>query len=166
MCFTYLIFVLFINTGELLHCNPLHTCFSFDQVDKVRALLNSFTAEPAFLIRTFFFGIFGFGFQLSVLQKPTVLEMGTGIILILLGIRFIYLRILHRENLFPELFYIPRGLISGLLFCKIPDWQRIEAFDEGVLFFVIIASSTIMMIGSILFRDRPVEMEEIQENAE
>lgn len=80
----------------------------------------------------------------------------------LLAMRFIYLRIVHKYDLFPELFYIPRGLITVLLFYKIPDWQRIDAFDEGVLFFVILVTTIIMMIGSLLYRDNPMEIEKFQ----
>jgi len=36
-----------------------------------------------------------------------------------------------------------------------------ESFEEGVLFFVILVTTIIMMIGSLLYRDRPVELEEL-----
>jgi len=68
--------------------------------------------------------------------------------------------------LLPELFYIPRGLITILLFYKIPDWLRIEAFDEGVLFFVILATGVILMLGALLYRDRPVEIVGMDEPAD
>ncbi|MEZ4893919.1 MAG: hypothetical protein R2778_13005 [Saprospiraceae bacterium] len=69
-----------------------------------------------------------------------------------------YLRIVHKYDLLPELFYFPRGLITILLFYKIPSWQRIENFDEGVLFFVILATGLILMLGATLYRDRPIEI--------
>ena len=126
-------------------------------MNDMAAFLKSITAESAFLIRTFFFIIFGFSIELSFLQNTDVLLIGSTIVAALLALRFIYLRIVHKYDLFPELFYIPRGLITVLLFYKIPEWQRIEAFDEGVLFFVILATTFIMMIGSLLYRDEPVE---------
>lgn len=155
---TILMFGLVVNNWELVRWKPLKTYFSDDKVNDMATFLKSITAESAFLIRTFFFIIFGFGIELSFLKNPEVLLLGSTIVLALLALRFIYLRIVHKYDLFPELFYIPRGLITVLLFYKIPEWQRIEAFDEGVLFFVILATTLIMMIGSLLYRDEPVEM--------
>lgn len=155
---TILMFGLVVNNWELVRWKPLKTFFSDDNVNDVAAFLKSITAESAFLIRTFFFIIFGFGIELSFLQNSDVLLLGSAIVLALLALRFIYLRIVHKYDLFPELLYIPRGLITVLLFYKIPEWQRIEAFDEGVLFFVILVTTVIMMLGSILYRDEPVEM--------
>jgi predicted membrane channel-forming protein YqfA (hemolysin III family) len=77
----------------------------------------------------------------------------------LLGMRFIYLRILHKYHLFPELFYIPRGLITILLFYKIPEFRKLQGFDEGILFFVILATALILMLGSLLYKDKPTEYE-------
>jgi len=154
---TILMFGLVVNNWELMRWKPLKTYFSDDKVNDMAAFLKSITAESAFLIRTFFFIIFGFSIKLSFLKDPGVLLLGSTIVLALLALRYIYLRIVHKYDLFPELFYIPRGLITVLLFYKIPEWQRIHAFDEGVLFFVILATTLIMMIGSLLYRDQPVE---------
>lgn len=154
---TIMMFGLVVNNWELVRWKPLKTYFSDEKVNDMAAFLKSITAESAFLIRTFFFIIFGYGIELSFLQNTDVLLIGSTIVVALLALRFIYLRIVHKYDLFPELFYIPRGLITVLLFYKIPEWQRIEAFDEGVLFFVILATTFIMMIGSLLYRDEPVE---------
>ncbi|GAB4494382.1 MAG: hypothetical protein OHK0019_20530 [Saprospiraceae bacterium] len=154
---TIMMFGLVVNNWEVVRWKPLKTYFSDDKVNDMAAFLKSITAESAFLIRTFFFIIFGFSIELSFLQNTDVLLIGSTIVAALLALRFIYLRIVHKYDLFPELFYIPRGLITVLLFYKIPEWQRIEAFDEGVLFFVILATTFIMMIGSLLYRDVPVE---------
>ena len=158
---TILLFGLVINNWELFRWKPLHLYFSIESVEHVRGFLKSITAESAFLIRTFFFIIFGYGIDLDFLENREVLITGTAIVAALLALRYVYLRIVHRYDLFPELFYIPRGLVTVLLFYKIPHWQRIDQFDEGVLFFVILATSLIMMIGAILYRDRPKELEEI-----
>ena len=154
---TILMFGLVVNNWELVRWKPLKNYFSDEKVNDVAAFLKSITAESAFLIRTFFFIIFGFGIEMGFLQNPDVLVLGSAIVLALLALRFVYLRIVHKYDLLPELFYIPRGLITVLLFYKIPQWQRIEAFDEGVLFFVILATTLIMMIGALLYHDKPVE---------
>ncbi len=157
---TIMAFGLVVNNWELIRWKPLKNYFSDESVDEAAGFLKSITAESAFLIRTFFFVIFGYGIQLDFLHDRNVLLMGSAITAALLALRFVYLRIVHRYDLFPELFYIPRGLITVLLFYKIPDWQRTEAFDERVLFFVILATTLIMMLGSLLYRDQPVEIRE------
>ena len=154
---TILMFGLVVNNWELIRWKPLKTYFSDDAVTDMAGFLKSITAESAFLIRTFFFIIFGFSIDLAFLQNPAVWMLGSTIVLALLALRYIYLRIVHKYNLMPELLYIPRGLITVLLFYKIPEWQRIDTFDEGVLFFVILATTIIMMIGSLVYHDEPVE---------
>lgn len=157
---TILMFGLVVNNWELVRWKPLKTYFSDDSVNEMAVFLKSITSESAFLIRTFFFLIFGFGIDLAFLSDPNVWMLGTAIVAALLASRFVYLRIVHKYDLFPELFYIPRGLITVLLFYKIPEWQRIDAFDEGVLFFVILATTLIMMFGALLYRDNPVAIDE------
>jgi len=86
--------------------------------------------------------------------------MGTAIIVVLLAVRFVYLRSFLKENLFPELFLMPRGLITIILFYSIPEWLLLENFNEGILFFVIIATALLMMVGLAAFKkEKPVEME-------
>lgn len=155
---TILMFGLVVNNWELMRWKPLKTYFSDEAVNDMAGFLKSITAESAFLIRTFFFIIFGYGINLAFLKDPDVLLLGSAIVLALLALRYIYLRIVHKYDLLPELLYIPRGLITILLFYKIPEWERIDAFDEGVLFFVILATTLIMMVGSLLYRDRPIEI--------
>ncbi|TNE54289.1 MAG: sodium:proton exchanger [Bacteroidetes bacterium] len=158
---TILLFGLVVNNWELIPWQPIRRYFSMESVDNVQALLKSITAESAFLIRTFFFILFGYSINLGFLTDPDVLLVGSAIVLALLLLRYVYLRIVHKYDLLPELFYIPRGLVTVLLFYKIPDWQRIEGFDEGVLFFVILVTSLIMMVSSILYRDQPADLEDI-----
>ena len=154
-----MMFGLVVNNWELIRWKPLKNYFSNESVDDMAAFLKSITAESSFLIRTFFFIIFGYSINVAALQNPEVLKLGSAIVLALLGLRFVYLRILHKYALFPELFYIPRGLITILLFYKIPEWVQIDTFDEGVLFFVILATSIIMMFGALFFNDKPEEID-------
>ncbi len=153
---TILMFGMVVSNWKLISWKPLKRYFSDENVENEAQLLKSITAESSFLIRTFFFVIFGFGIGMVYFQDMRVLELGSIIVAALMALRFVYLRIVHKYNLLPELFYFPRGLITILLFYKIPDRQRIEAFDEGVLFFVILATGFILMFGALLFKDRPV----------
>lgn len=160
---TILMFGLVINNWELINWQPLKRYFSDESVNNEASFLKSITAESSFLIRTFFFVIFGFGINLHLFQDIYVIELGAIIVVTLLVLRFIYLRVVHKYSLLPELLYIPRGLITILLFYKIPENQRIAAFNEGVLFFVILATGIILMAGAIFFKDKPVEIGDMEE---
>ncbi len=46
---------------------------------------------------------------------------------------------------------MPRGLITVLLFYSIPEVYKLSKFNEGILFFVVLTTSIIMMIGSISY---------------
>lgn len=124
---------------------------SVQQVNDISHLLHSLTAESSFLIRTFFFFVFGLTIDFSLMIDLEVILAGSAIVAILLGIRYIYLRFFLHSHIFPELFFMPRGLITILLFYSIPQTYKLSKFNEGILFFVILISSIIMMIGSIAY---------------
>jgi tellurite resistance protein TehA-like permease len=74
------------------------------------------------------------------------------IIFTILFTRFILLRFISHSNLFPGLFVAPRGLITIVLFYSIPPFLKHPAFNEGILFFVIILSAILMMVGLLAAR--------------
>ncbi len=157
-----LVFGLMINNWEKIRIKYLTSIIAQDKVDEMRHLLHSITAETSFLIRTFFFILFGFTISLNLLIEREVVIVGGLMVLGLLLLRFLYLRFFLRTNLFPEVFFIPRGLITIVLFYKIPDSFKLSSFNEGILFFVIVATSLIMTIG-MLFYKKP--MDEMVEDA-
>ena len=116
------------------------------------------TAELAFLIRTFFFLLFGYSIDISLIFSVPVILTGSLIILVILIIRYVFLRYISKTNIFPELFIAPRGLITIILFYSIPAHLTTEKFNDGVLSFVIIVSGLIMMTG-ILFSKKKFNVE-------
>lgn len=149
--FIILLFGLIVsNWGEPIF-KKFYKWVSPAQVNDVSHLLHSLTAESSFLIRTFFFFIFGFTIDLRLIMDYEVILAGSAIISILLGVRYIYLRFFLHSHIFPELFFMPRGLITVLLFYSIPEAYKLSKFNEGILFFVILITSIIMMIGSIAY---------------
>lgn len=147
-----LVFGLVINNASLIIRGPLKRWIGLEGIDGVVEAMRSITAETSFLIRTFFFILFGYTINLNVIVLPDVWKLGSIIILILLFVRFFYLRMILKSNLFPELFLMPRGLVTILLFYSIPASHSIGGFNEGILFFVVAVSSVLMMIGLLLFR--------------
>lgn len=155
-----LVFGLMINNWEKIPVKKLIRYFPAEQVEPLRHLLHSVTAETSFIIRTFFFLLFGFSIQLIFLNENEVLFAGGLIVMALFVTRFLYLRFFLHTNIFPEVFFIPRGLITIVLFYKIPEKLKLASFNEGILFFVILTTSIMMAIGMILYKKRPEEVVE------
>ena len=149
--FIILLFGLVVSNWDLQYFKKLYKWVAPRQVTDVSHLLHSLTAESSFLIRTFFFFVFGLTIDISLFRDFEVILAGSAIVLVLLVIRFIYLRFFLRSHIFPELFFMPRGLITILLFYSIPETYKLSKFNEGILFFVVLITSVIMMIGSIAY---------------
>src|SRR5690606_42043225 len=71
--------------------------------------------------------------------------------------RFIYLRLILKANLFPELFLMPRGLVTILLFYSIPVEKQLSNFKVGILFYIIVLTSLLMMVGLMFFKKEKSE---------
>lgn len=117
--------------------------------------LKNITAESAFLIRTFFFLLFGYSITLANLISWQLLGQGVLIVAVLTGLRYLYLRFVARTDLLPELFIAPKGLITVLLFYSIPTQHLLGDISESILFVVILLTSLLMMVGLILSHQRP-----------
>ncbi len=149
--FIILLFGLIVSNWQLPMFKKFYYWMSFKQVSEVGGLLHALTAETSFLIRTFFFFIFGLTIDLRLMLDIEVLFAGSLIVLVLFVIRFIYLRFFLHAHIFPELFFMPRGLITILLFYSIPEFYQLSKFNSGILFFVILTTSVIMTIGTISY---------------
>lgn len=155
-----LIFGLMINNWEKIRVTVLQNQFPSREVGPLRDLLHNITAESSFLVRTFFFIVFGFSISISFLKQNEVLLIGTFILFSLFIVRALYLRFFMKTNLFPEMFFIPRGLITIVLFYKIPASMKLHRFDEGILFFLILATSIVMTMGMLFYKKTPEEIVE------
>ena len=158
-----LIFGLVINNIDLIWKDRMKKFVNLENLTTGIRLFHIIITESAFLIRTLFFFIFGLTLQLSSLVNLKVIMMGTIICLVLYGIRYLYLKYVTRMPIFPNLLIAPRGLITVLLYYSIPEEFSIEEIiSEGVLFFVIIVTSVVMMIG-LIKAGKPVVLEEVLE---
>jgi NhaP-type Na+/H+ or K+/H+ antiporter len=110
------------------------------------------SAESAFLMRTFFFIMFGFTMDIYQLESVPVLLSGALILVAIYLIRFLYIKFVAKTDLVPELFLVPRGLISVLLYYNLPKELRIKGFETGLLFLIILASSIVMSLGLLATR--------------
>jgi predicted membrane channel-forming protein YqfA (hemolysin III family) len=56
--------------------------------------------------------------------------------------------------------FIPRGLITIVLFYKIPQSFQLKTFNGGILFFVILLSAIIMTLGMIFYKKKTEDLVE------
>jgi len=150
-----LVFGLAVNNAELFLKGPLRRWFHPERLKNEVQQLRSITAESAFLIRTFFFLIFGYSITLSNLMSSAIILQALLIVGVLTIIRFFYLRYIARTDLIPELFIAPKGLITILLFFSIPPKHSIGEISENILFEVILLTGVLMMVGLLLAHRKP-----------
>ena len=156
-----LLFGMLMRNWDLLRRIPrVRFLFLREPVEDTTRFLHSITAESSFLIRTFFFVLFGFSINIQVLLQSQVIMIGSSIVLVLFFSRFLYLRFFLKESVYPETFFIPRGLITILLFYKIPKALHLQHFDKGILFYIILVTSIIMMLGVLFYKKETVELVE------
>tara|TARA_B100000767_G_scaffold235464_1_gene228751 strand:+ start:22134 stop:23447 length:1314 start_codon:yes stop_codon:yes gene_type:complete len=175
--------VLVYAFGKLLHLPALVTIFIFGLfLSNVKELLPSFmqkyldlnqsekglhefhilTAESTFLVKTFFFLIFGFSISLSQFNSLTPLIYGVFIFGIMFLIRYLYFTATTFKIKPSSLVYMsPRGLISILLFLQIKEISVIDSsnsvINEQVLLIIILASMLIMTLGTMKKHQQDVE---------
>ncbi len=148
-----LVFGLVLNNTQLILRGKMAR-FVRPKITEILHLMRSITAETSFLLRTFFFILFGYSIDIATVATLDVAITGSLIVGILLVSRYLYLRFILKANLFPELFLMPRGLVTILLFYSIPQSRTMVNFNPGILLFVVIVTSLLMMLGLMMFHQR------------
>ncbi len=148
-----LIFGLVIANMKLFFKGKLSRFLHYEKAHHIYHELHTITAETAFVVRTFFFVIFGLTIAITSLLDLKVAGISSLIIISIYIIRFILLRLFVGKDILPQLFIAPRGLITVLLFYAIPQEAQIATFEPGILLFVIIGTSLIMT-GAMIYDKR------------
>lgn len=144
-----LIFGLVIANMKLFFTGKLKEWLHLEKAHHVYEGLHVITGETAFVVRTFFFVVFGLTISLASLANLQVAWVSFLIILSIYVIRYITLRLSIGKDIFPQLFIAPRGLITILLFYAIPAEAIVEGFEPGILLFIIIGTSLIMTFAMV-----------------
>ncbi|WP_373513715.1 sodium:proton exchanger [Persicitalea sp.] len=152
-----LIFGLFLNNTELFVRGKLHTFLKNDLFEAELEQFKQLTAESAFVIRTFFFLIFGYSADLGDFADLDAWIVSLLILLAILGTRFITLKTTFRGSLSPLLYIAPRGLITVLLFLSIPEQYMVAGFRKGILMITVIITAITMMTAVMTYKGPPEE---------
>ncbi len=115
--------------------------------NKVKIVLSDFkllTKESAFIVRTFFFFVFGLSITIAGIFKTKVVVGAILFLVVVFAFRWLLFKLILKRNFIPEVFIAPRGLISVLLYFAIPEEFVINDFESGLLLFVILGTSVVM----------------------
>jgi potassium/hydrogen antiporter len=147
-----LVFGLFLNNTELFVRGRLDQILKNDLFEKEFDQLKNLTAEGSFVVRTFFFLLFGYAADIRVLADIDAWVVGGLFVAAIVGVRYLTLRVAFRGALNPLVYIAPRGLVTILLYLNIPKTLTINGFPEGVLLVTVILSASVTMAGVIGFR--------------
>ena len=155
-----LIFGVVLNNYKLFFRGSLMKLLEVGKVEEVLDDMKVVTAESAFVVRTFFFIIFGWSVYLGSLLSFTVIGIGLIVLVIIYVVRVIVLFVFNGKDIFSQLFLAPRGLITILLFFAIPAELSAGAEFQGVLLFVILGSCLIMTWSLIAHKNNLLKIKE------
>jgi hypothetical protein len=150
-----LIFGMILNNYKVFFRGVLMKLLNEEKVGGVLGDMKIITAESAFVVRTFFFIIFGWFTDLGSLLSFKVIGIGLVVLVIIYIVRVIILFLFNGKDIITRLFLAPRGLITILLFFSIPDGVvEYTAHEDlrAVLLFVILISCLIMTWSMIAYK--------------
>jgi len=144
-----LMFGLILKNHKLFFIGPLKNLMNRMEFKKMEKDFHIISRETAFVLRTFFFIVFGLTINLLSLINFEVIIISLMVFISIYLVRIVLLRVFEKEGS-PILAYVaPRGLITILLFYSIPKDLLSETFQPGVLLWVIILTSIYMTYGLI-----------------
>lgn len=157
-------FGIVLNNSRLFIIGGIKEFFLTEKVEEILEDFKLITIESAFIVRTFFFIIFGWSISLISLFDIQVLLFGIVLIFIIYLVRMLALFVFNRTfsipTISPELFLAPRGLITILLFFSVPKDISSSFNFDGILLFIIITSCLIMTWSLIKEKKRMLIIEE------
>ncbi|MFK7953768.1 MAG: cation:proton antiporter [Ekhidna sp.] len=157
-----MVFGLVLNNYEIFFKGKLKKLIKPDALDHITEDFHVVTMETAFVVRTFFFVIFGMTLDFSGIGDLQSIYLALAVLAITYVLRFLLLKLIVRKSITPQLWIAPRGLITVLLFFSIPAQFMDEDFNQSILLIVILATSVIMTTGLIGKKEDIEEQDELK----
>jgi Kef-type K+ transport system membrane component KefB len=147
-----LIFGLIMNNNVIFKNSYSMKIINFDEFNVELNSFKNIAAELTFIVRSFFFVLFGFYTRLSDLLSLNNLIIALIITTAIFILRALYFKVILRLPLNPLLYFAPRGLITILLFLSIPGAMLLPFMNVGVITQVIFITILLMTFGNIIFK--------------
>lgn len=142
-----LVFGIFLANADQLPFAWFKRRFLYTDFYKDIEQFHSLSSESAFLIRTFFFVLFGYSVVVAEVVQRDVLLLGGALLAVTYVLRALFLKLAVRMELRPLLYITPRGLISILLYLSLPEHLHMPEVGLGLLFVLVLGSCLIMALG-------------------
>jgi Kef-type K+ transport system membrane component KefB len=142
-----LVFGLVLNNHKVFFKGKLRQLLDIKSLHSILSNFHLITLETAFVVRTFFFVIFGISINLKTMLDLRALFISLAIVITIFLIRAIFLKLIIRKELIPQIFMAPRGLITILLFFSIPLHLQVETFNSAILLYTILITSVAMAVA-------------------
>ena len=156
-----LVFGLTLSNYKIFFAGKLRRFIDETVLIRINKEFHLVTLESAFVVRTFFFVVFGLTLDLQSLLNINTAIISVSITAALYLIRFICLRPFFKSIL-PELFIAPRGLITVLLFFGIPSMFIQDNFSSGILLYTILITGVVMTVGMIWVGNEPEDVDRLE----
>ncbi len=139
-----LVFGLILENRHIFFSGFMQRFLKEEDVKRVLGDFKLLTRESAFIVRTFFFFVFGLSITIAGIFKTKVVVGALIFLVLMFVVRWILFKLIVKRSFSPQVFIAPRGLISVLLYFAIPDDFLINDFESGILLFVILGTSIAM----------------------
>ncbi len=139
-----LVFGLILENRQIFFSGFMKRFLKEREIKQVLSDFKLLTRESAFIVRTFFFFVFGLSITLAGIFKPDIVIGSFVFLVVLFGVRWLLFKLIVKEDFTPQVFIAPRGLISVLLYFAIPNQFLINDFETGILLFIILGTSIAM----------------------
>jgi len=154
-----LMFGLILKNHSLFFIGPLKNLMTRMEFKKMEKDFHIISRETAFVLRTFFFIVFGLTIDLLSLVNFEVLVVSLMVFIGIYLVRILLLKVFAKQGTQVLEYVAPRGLITILLFYSIPEDLISNSFQPSVILWVIILTSIYMTFGLIRFAKEPTETE-------
>jgi len=153
-----LVFGLILKNHHLIFIGPLKNLMTRVEFMKMENDFHIISRETAFVLRTFFFIVFGLTIDLLSLINIEVIIISLMVFIGIYLVRILLLKGLVKNGSKILEYIAPRGLITILLFYSIPSDLAFDSFKPSIILWVIILSSIYMTFGLIKFSDEDEEL--------
>ncbi len=150
--FLVLVFGLALSNNKLVENTVLKRFVDFPKFRQDLISFRKILIELTFLVRSFFFIMFGYYVSLAGLFNPENLITSLIIAAGIFFLRFLFFAVVLRTPSTPLVFFAPRGLITILLFLSIPGQSRIGLINEEVITLVLLMTIMVLMVGNMIYK--------------
>lgn len=147
-----LTFGMVLTNNQFLEHTFVNKVFNFTKFRNDLESFKKILTELTFLVRSFFFIMFGYYTRIDGLLNYQNIITGLLITAGIFLLRMIFLKIVLKMPVIPLLFFSPRGLITILLFISVPVASQVSIISEEVITLVILMTILFMMIGNIFYK--------------